>query len=144
LSATAGSVTAGQHWGRITFITAGGESGSSPPSAAVLADGSHALDVSQIPLGPAGTTARKIYLTEVSDIDGVNGSYFLAGTLSNNTSTTFAITVPDSSLGPGAPGATTLTVANLNQIKVIDPYGKTIWQYSSAATSAVAPLLLGN
>ncbi|MHB8070222.1 MAG: hypothetical protein ACYDIC_20200 [Desulfobaccales bacterium] len=144
LSATAGSVTAGQHWVRITFVTAGGESGSSPASAAVLADGSHTIDVSQIPLGPAGTTARKIYLTKVGDIDGVNGNYFLAGTLSDNTSTTFAITVPDSSLGPGAPGATTMTVANLHQIKVIDPGGNTIWQYSSGATSAIVPLLLGN
>lgn len=144
LSATAGSVTAGQHWVKITFVTAGGESGTSPASALVLADVGHAIDVSQIPTGPAGTTARRIYMSSVVDIDGVNGTYFLAGTLSDNTSTTYAITVPDSALGPYALGTATLTVANLHQIKVIDPDGNTVWQYSSLVTSAFLPLLLGN
>jgi hypothetical protein len=78
------------------------------------ADGGQ-LVLTGIPAGPAGTTARKLYRTEVG------GSVFKAlTTLSNNTTTTFADNVEDSSLGepigPGSivaqPGDTEIAVAS--------------------------------
>ncbi len=140
LSATGGIVTAGEHSLRITFVTPQGETGTSPASAAVLADGAHAIDVSQIPLGPAGTTARKIYMSRI--VDKTADPCFLAGTLSNNTATTYTINVPDVDLGPYAPGSASVTVANMNRITVYNSDLQPIWQYSGGATSAALPLLL--
>lgn len=54
--------------------------------------------LSHIPLGPAGTTARKIYRT------AANGtSLLLVATISDNTTTTYTDTIADASLGAAYP-----------------------------------------
>jgi len=84
LSATAGAVTTGTHSYVVTFVVNGIESGYGPKSNVVTADGSHKVDLTNIPLGPAGTTARKIYRTVAGD----TGSYKLAITIADNVTTT--------------------------------------------------------
>jgi hypothetical protein len=66
------------------------------------------IALAAIPLGPAGVTARKIYR---SPADG--GTLLLAGTLANNSSTSFTDTTTDAGLGVAAPGVNT---AVTNQI----------------------------
>lgn len=57
-----------------------------------------AADLSSIPVGPSGTTSRKVYRTVA------NGStYKLLTTIANNTTTTFTDTTADASLGATAP-----------------------------------------
>lgn len=60
--------------------------------------GSGQTDLTSIPLGPAGTTSRKLYRTEAA------GSVFKAlATISGNTQTAFTDNIADSSLGEEAP-----------------------------------------
>ena len=61
-----------------------------------------AADLSSIPIGPSGTTQRKIYRT------AANGStYGLQSTIANNTSTTATDTTADGSLGAAPPSSDT-------------------------------------
>jgi hypothetical protein len=61
-----------------------------------------ATDLTNIPIGPSGTTGRKVYRTVA------NGStYKLLTTIANNTTTTFTDTTADASLGATAPTSDT-------------------------------------
>src|SRR5262249_20741756 len=104
--AGAGNVDDGTHSYKVTFVTAQGESAPGPTSNVVtVADhttnGKVAL--TGIPLGPSGTTARKIYRT----VAGNSGSYKLVTTIANNTATTAQDNLADSGLGANAPSTGT-------------------------------------
>jgi len=90
------------------------------------------VPLSQIPIGPANVTARKIYR------EG-GGWWYLVGTLANNTATTFTDTA--ASTGASMPGAST---AAANQVQVTVPVGASAVTarrvYRSAAN--VTPLQL--
>jgi hypothetical protein len=107
LSASAGVVTAGQHSVRVGFIPRiigfGIYGSPGPASNTVQADGTHAIDVSQIPLGPAECQGRQIYLNQAGgDI------WYLAATIMDNLSTTCTSILPTPRwvarpLPPGSP-----------------------------------------
>jgi hypothetical protein len=78
-----------------TFVTAHGETDKSPSDFAVPS--SQRVTVT-IGVGPAGTTARKIYRT----LDG-GSDYFLVTTVADNTTTTYSDNTADGSLGAAAP-----------------------------------------
>src|SRR5213594_4272888 len=70
----------------VTWWTASGESYASPASDPITVTNKN-IDVTNIPTGPGGTTARGIYAFK----SGVSGYYQLAGVIPNNTATTFTI-----------------------------------------------------
>jgi hypothetical protein len=72
------------------------------------------IPLTNIPAGPAGTTARRIYRTPVG-----GGVQKLLTTINNNSTSTYTDTTADSALGPGSPGSNTalvLTAAHLTAI----------------------------
>lgn len=102
-SGTGGSLGNGNYSYKITFVTANGEtlpSTNSTPASPGTATGSAAL--SAIPTGNAYVTARKIYRTAVG-----GGTWLLLATLNDNTTTTYADTAADGSLGAAAPTVST-------------------------------------
>lgn len=113
--ATAGNVNAGAHRYRVTFVTADGETDGGDISSAVttiagVADDPETLEVDEtvvasqqvritnIPIGGAGVTARKLYRTAAN-----GSSYFLLATIADNTTTSYTDNIADSSLGAGVP-----------------------------------------
>lgn len=106
--AGAGNVTNGTHSWYITFTGPNGvgESAVSAKSNVLnvvnnAADGK--VNLTAVPLGPTGTTARKVYRT----VSGDTGNPKLVGTISDNVTTTFQDNVADGSLGANAPAGVT-------------------------------------
>ncbi len=97
-----GSCTAGTHSYKVTYTAVDGSqtlpSSTSNVITCVNTSG-QTVGISGIPRGPIGTTSRKIYRTVAGD----TGSYLLAGTVADNTTTVFSDTVADGSLGAAAP-----------------------------------------
>lgn len=94
-----GSLSAGDYSVRTTFVTPEGESYSAGTSAVVTVGASGRIDVSDIPLGPTGTTARNLYRTLV------NGSLWKKDiTISDNTTTIATLSQADGTLGSNNPG----------------------------------------
>lgn len=62
--------------------------------------GTQTLNLTGIPLGPAGTAARRIYFSKVitGSIDPTLQTYYFVGRIPDNTTTTFTLNVPDSAL----------------------------------------------
>jgi hypothetical protein len=68
-----------------SFVNAAGESGLSPASNQIVL-ANQGANLSNISVGPTGTTARNLYRAPV--VNGAIGSYSLIGTIANNTGTT--------------------------------------------------------
>lgn len=106
----AGGITIGNHLFRVTAVTAEGETELGTASAPVAAAGGRTIDLSGIPVvapdaGADLVTERRIYMTEAG-----GATYYLVGTLANNTATTLTgITVDDAALVllPAAPTSNT-------------------------------------
>jgi uncharacterized phage protein gp47/JayE len=96
VSATTGVLT-GTYEYVVSFVNASGETLPSPESNAV-APAAKQVNLTAIPLGGAGTTARKIFRQK----DGT-GDFKLVTTIANNTATTFTDNVADASTGPSTP-----------------------------------------
>lgn len=80
--------------------------------------GTGRISVSNIQVGPVGTTARKLYRTEV------NGSvYKLVTTISDNTTTTYADNTADGSLGATVTSSTLGTSAGSTTLRVSERSG---------------------
>ena len=92
-----GAVDAGDHYYRITFVTATGETELGTASlVATTAAGNLTVNLSNIPLSAEPTvTQRKIYRTKA----GVATAYFLVDTIPNNTVTIYADVKADAALG---------------------------------------------
>lgn len=102
LSATvgsAGNVNAGTHSYLVSFVTNGVETAYWPLSGQINPVVASSISLANIPIGPTGTTARKIYRTVAGD----TGSYMLQQTISDNTTTTGTDNTADASLGAAAP-----------------------------------------
>jgi len=98
--------TAGTHSYQVTF-TNGLETGPGDASNQVTCTATNGrIALTNIPIGPSGTTARTIYRT----IAGDTGSYKLLTKINDNTTTAFTDTTPDSSLGVAVPAANFLIV----------------------------------
>ena len=102
-SAASGFVEKGIHAIGVAFETATGYITAPGGFAQIDAIGAHAIDVSNIPIGPAGTVARGLVATKI--IVGFNGNfaeqryYFVPnGRINNNTATTHQISFYDADL----------------------------------------------
>lgn len=105
LGTGAGNVDNGAHRYRATFVTADGETQAGLVSAAVtVADKTvnGRVSLSAIPVGGALVTSRKLYRTAAG-----GSTYLLLATIADNTTTTYADNVADSSLGAEAPSTNT-------------------------------------
>ncbi len=136
-----GNVDPGLHSWAVTFVTGSGETnlgsnsiplnviGGSPPI------GSQVI-LSAIPLGPPGTTARKIYRTVAGNI----GNFFLVGTISDNTSTTTIDDIADANLGAAAPTVGQITLIDADRIgSTIATYAGRVWISIRRVTTFTAP-----
>lgn len=125
----AGNVDPGEHSWLVTFVTGSGETnsgtnstpldviGGSPPVGSIV-------NLTAIPLGPVGTTARKIYRT----VAGNTGAFKLVATIADNTTTTYADNVADSSLGADAPAVGQITLISAERIgSSIAVYAGRVW-----------------
>lgn len=92
---------------RVTFVNVYGETRGGAEVVATTTAGNQRIDLSAIPTGPTGTTQRKIYRTLVG---GAAGTEKLLTTLADNTTTIFADTTPDASLGASVPTVGTFGV----------------------------------
>ena len=106
--AGAGSITAGTHSVKVTFVTALSESAPSATSNVLdvtnpAADGR--IAVTAIPLGPTGTTSRKLFMTTT----GNTQPWKLITTIANNTDTTVTLNTADGSLGAAVGAAVTVS-----------------------------------
>lgn len=113
LAGSSGSVDAGVHRYRATFVTADGETDGGVISSAVTAttaDGK--VNLSAIPLGGSRVTSRKIYRTAANGSD-----YLLLAAISDNTTSTFQDNVADASLGAGCPTENTTDDPDLVRIR---------------------------
>ncbi len=107
-----GNVTNGAHVWLVTFVTATGETAAGAASNSVTVDGSHKqVDLTSIPVGPAGVTARKVYqLTANSSLGPQDGNNVLdyeyvklLTTINDNTTTIYTANTIDGSLGATPP-----------------------------------------
>ena len=96
VSATVGATppTAGVHLVAITYVTAEGET-LIGPTGSVTADGTHKIDLADIPTGPAdkGITARRIYMTEAAGAD-----FYYVDEIADVVTTTYKIDLTDVTL----------------------------------------------
>ena len=102
LPATSGVITAGLHSLVYTFVTATGETLPSPASFQVDMGGSNLLSATGVVAGPAGVTDRKVYMTKAG-----GSTYYLVGSVGDNSTTTFSVNVADASLTVPAPTTNT-------------------------------------
>ncbi len=90
-----GSVTAGAHYYAVTFTVLGSEVINGALSNTVTTNASHTkVTLSHIPIGPVGTTARKIYRTTAG-----GSTLKLLATLSDNSTMTYTDNIADGTLG---------------------------------------------
>lgn len=97
----AGNVEDGDHSYYVSYVVNGVETGATGPSNVVTvadktSDGK--VSVASIPIGGAGTTARKLYRTVAGD----TGSPLYLATISDNVTTTYTDNTADGSLGVAA------------------------------------------
>lgn len=104
----AGEVNAGNHQWAVTFVN-GGESNLSNPSPLVSISPAGTILLSDIPAGPGGTTSRNIYRTTLAN----PSTFFLAGSIPDNTTDEFSDILADNALGAAAPGQSPLNEATL-------------------------------
>lgn len=90
-----------------TFVNGSGETTGGTEITVVTTAGNQGVSLAGIPVGPGGTTARKLYRTVAG---GASGAEKLLATLSDNTTTTYQDTLPDSALGATVPGTNTAGV----------------------------------
>lgn len=108
-SAPTGSLASGTSLGignyvyAYTYANADGETTISPTASITTTSGNQKVNLSNISVGPTGTTARKIYRTAV----GGGTSYKLLATINDNTTTTYTDTTADASLGVANPASPT-------------------------------------
>lgn len=112
--AAPGNCTAGAHRVLATFCASAGETQAGEVSAAVtVADAAvnGQIAVSEIPIGGALVTSRKLYMTAAG-----GATYLLAATIANNTATTATLNVADASLGAQAPTTNTTSDPELSAL----------------------------
>jgi len=85
-----------------TDVTPTASLGGPPPVANTTGTAVQVIPVSNIPIGPASTTARALYRR----FNGAGG-FRLVTTIANNTQTSYVDAIPNSALGAGSLGAST-------------------------------------
>lgn len=97
--AVAGSVTAGAHTYAVAFYNGAGITCPGPTATVTVANASvnGKVELTNIPIGPVGTTGRKLYRSTISNTDLV-----LLDTMAENVLTTYTDNIADASLGAAA------------------------------------------
>ncbi len=97
----AGNVNVGTHSWKVAFVHSGnGETLPGPKSNVLdVTTSAKQVDLTSVPLGPAGTVSRKIYRT----VTGDTGTWKFVGSIANNSATIFTDNIADASLGADAP-----------------------------------------
>lgn len=88
----------------VTFVNADGETSGGTSASITTTSTNQKVNLTAIPLGASGVTARKIYRTAVG-----GSTYKLVTTIADNTTTTYTDTTADSSLGATIPTTNTTT-----------------------------------
>jgi hypothetical protein len=137
-----GNVDPGLHSWAVTFVTGSGETNLGTNSVAldVIGSGSPNLgsvvNVDAIPLGPAGTTARKLYRTVAGNI----GPFKLVTIFADNFTTAYADNTADADLGADAPSVGQITLIDPDrQGTTIATYAGRVWISIRRITSFTAP-----
>lgn len=121
----------------VTYVDGNsGETGAGASVSITTTSGNQKVNLTAIPTGPTGTTARNIYRTKVGA-----SVYFLLHTLADNTTTTYTDTTADASLGTTvAPAHSTmgsLQVENSSSQPTVQLFNDGMVQVTTAATSGV-------
>ena len=104
LSGTAGICTDGAHTCAITFVTPYGETtiGASGTARTTSQAGNGQINLTAIPCDPMGLASeRRVYMSKT----GTTTPLYYVGTIADNSTTTFAVNVPDTSLSWASPAA---------------------------------------
>lgn len=94
----AGNVDTGAHQWAVSFTIAGTDTLLGVRSTSLTLSSASQVQLSNIPLGPAGTTARNIYRSKANQ----QGPFQLVATISDNTTTSYLDNTVDSGLGATA------------------------------------------
>lgn len=102
---SAGNVNVGLHRWLVTYEYATNKEtiAGTPSSQLDVTSSAKQVGLTSVPVGPTGTTARRIYRTVAGD----TGNFKYVGSIANNTATTFTDDIADGSLGVDAPSAST-------------------------------------
>lgn len=92
----AGALT-GTYGYAVTFVTSLGETAPWPGTVTTVAVTAQRINLTAIPVGPAGTTARRIYRTIGTAVDVKD--YFYLTEIADNTTTTYTDNAADGTLG---------------------------------------------
>ena len=97
--AVAGNVTAGAHTYAVAFYNGAGITCPGPTAIATVVNAAvnGKVEMTNLPIGPVGTTGRKLYRSTVA-----NTNLVLLATIANNTDTTYTDNIADGSLGAAA------------------------------------------
>lgn len=121
----AGNVDIGLHVWMVTFTSSlpqfNSESGPSPSSSPLVLVSASQVNLTSIPIGPAGTTARNIYRTRAGLTE-----WRLVGTISDNTTTTFTDNVDDTTIFTPAPPNSHYWVLSITAV-FTGPFEIAIW-----------------
>lgn len=82
----------------VTFVTANGETTPGTEATVTTTSGNQQVSLTAIPIGPAGTTARRLYRTQVG-----GAQKKLVAEIADNGTTTYTDSTPDAGLGEDAP-----------------------------------------
>lgn len=82
----------------VTFVTANGETTPGARRGITTTSGNQKVDLSNIPTGPSGTTARRVYRTTVGGTD-----LFLVAEIPDTVTTDYLDETPDDGLGAAPP-----------------------------------------
>jgi hypothetical protein len=137
-----GNVDPGLHSWAVTFVT-GTESdlGSNSVPLDVLGVGGSVVNLNAIPLGPLGTTARKIYRTVAGNV----GNFKLVTTIADNITTAYADNTADASLGADSPPVGQIILIDPDRIgSSIATFAGRVWISSRRAVSFTAPNSITN
>lgn len=93
---SAGALT-GSYYYTVTFVTAGGETAPWPGTATVVNPSAQQVNLTAIPVGGAGVTARRIYRTPATPTDPKD--YRFLAEIADNSTTTYTDNTADGSLG---------------------------------------------
>jgi hypothetical protein len=93
----AAGVLTGAYYYTVTYVSAEGETAPWPGTATVVNPASQQVNLTNIPIGPDGTTARRIYRTPAGPVDPKDYRFLVE--VSGNTTTTYTDNTADGSLG---------------------------------------------
>jgi hypothetical protein len=108
LAGVAGNVDTGNHAYAVSYVVNGVETsaGGASNTVATVIGSNGQVNLTNIPLGPTGTTSRNIYRTKIAS----GTVYFFLINIPGNSTTTYTDNTADSGLGAGPPLAQNLVI----------------------------------